>query len=92
MILNDAIEWLMAPERWSGRGSIPQRLIEHVGITLSVVLMAAIIAIPIGLGCLILAPMTSRRSDVPLGQRWKKLDLVGVSILTGTSQHILAIS
>ena len=42
----------------------------------------AILAIPIGGLCLWLAPTLHRGIDEPQSQRWKQLDLVGVSILT----------
>lgn len=48
MILNDTLDWLLDSARWSGSGSIPQRVGEHLAITFIVVLIAATIAIPIG--------------------------------------------
>jgi len=48
MIFNGAIAWLTDPGNWSGSGGIPQRLLEHVGITFTVVLIAAFLAIPAG--------------------------------------------
>ena len=44
----------------------------------------AILAIPIGGLCLWLAPTPRRGIDEPLTQRWKQLDLGGVSILTAS--------
>ncbi|WP_182353797.1 ABC transporter permease [Flaviflexus huanghaiensis] len=49
MIVEDTFAWLADASRWSGPGSIPQRLVEHIGITFLVVLIAALIAIPIGI-------------------------------------------
>lgn len=49
MILEDTIAWLTDADRWTGAGSIPQRLAEHVGITFLVVLLGALIAIPVGI-------------------------------------------
>lgn len=49
MIFEGALEWLLDRAHWSGQGSIPQRLLEHVGITFLVVLLAAAIAIPAGI-------------------------------------------
>lgn len=49
MIVSDMLAWLTDSERWSGDGSIPQRLLEHLGVTFAVVLIAATIAIPIGI-------------------------------------------
>lgn len=48
MIVDDAIDWLRDSAQWSGDGSIPQRLAEHVGITFLTVFIAAFIAIPVG--------------------------------------------
>ncbi|KIP05049.1 hypothetical protein PHLGIDRAFT_108699 [Phlebiopsis gigantea 11061_1 CR5-6] len=42
----------------------------------------AILAIPIGGLCMFLAPSPIRGIDAPRSQRWKQLDMVGVSILT----------
>ena len=44
----------------------------------------AIVAIPIGVVCLFLVPSPEREADKkPMKGRWKNLDLIGVSILTG---------
>ena len=44
----DAFAWLADPANWSGPGSIPQRLAEHLWISLVVLLIASAIALPIG--------------------------------------------
>jgi osmoprotectant transport system permease protein len=43
------IEWLADPAHWAGPDGIPTRLLEHVSISASSVLIACLIAIPIGL-------------------------------------------
>ena len=43
--------WLLDMSQWSGTGSIPQRLGEHVLITVVVVAIAVVIAIPVGIFC-----------------------------------------
>lgn len=48
-IIDDTFAWLSDPIRWSGDGSIPQRLLEHVGVTLLVILIAGLLAIPAGI-------------------------------------------
>ena len=48
-IIDDTFAWLSDPSRWSGDGSIPQRLLEHVGVTLLVILIAGLLAIPAGI-------------------------------------------
>ncbi|MFC7374863.1 ABC transporter permease [Brachybacterium sp. GCM10030267] len=45
----EAFVWLADPARWSGPSGIPVRTLEHLGYTALGVLIAALIAIPIGL-------------------------------------------
>ncbi|MFC3891610.1 ABC transporter permease [Lentzea rhizosphaerae] len=40
--------WLFDPAHWSGTTGIPVRLLEHLGYTLTTLLIAAVIAIPLG--------------------------------------------
>lgn len=40
--------WLFDPAHWSGTTGIPARLLEHLGYTLMTLLIAALIAIPLG--------------------------------------------
>ena len=48
----------------------------------------AIVAIPVGLVCFLLVPNPHRAIDEqPREGRWKSLDLIGVSILTGKSAN-----
>jgi osmoprotectant transport system permease protein len=44
----DAFAWLADPANWSGPGSIPQRIAEHLWISLVVLVIAAAIALPVG--------------------------------------------
>lgn len=44
----DAIAWIVAPEQWTGSGSILVRLGEHLWFTAVSVLVASAIAIPLG--------------------------------------------
>ena len=43
------IGWLLDPINWSGPNGIPARLLEHVEISAASILIAALIALPIGL-------------------------------------------
>ena len=43
------LAWLLAPETWTGRGNVLQRLSEHLAITLGVVGLAALLALPLGI-------------------------------------------
>jgi osmoprotectant transport system permease protein len=45
---SSAYAWLTDPANWAGPESIPVRLAQHLGITLVAVLMAALIALPLG--------------------------------------------
>lgn len=45
----DALAWLAEPGRWSGPDGVPIRTAEHLGYTVLGVLVAALIAVPIGL-------------------------------------------
>lgn len=45
----EAWQWLVNPEHWSGAGSIPDRVGEHLQVSLLSVALAALVAIPAGL-------------------------------------------
>lgn len=45
----DALTWLTDPMNWSGPGGIPSRILEHLGYTALGVLIAALVAVPLGL-------------------------------------------
>lgn len=47
-LLIDAWAWIVAPEQWSGRYSLPTLLLEQLGYTFAAVGIAALIAVPIG--------------------------------------------
>lgn len=44
----DAIAWLIDPAHWSGPGSIPIRLLQHILLAAAALLIAGVIALPIG--------------------------------------------
>lgn len=44
----DALAWLFDPAQWGGSGGIPQRIGEHLWISLVVLLIASAIALPVG--------------------------------------------
>lgn len=44
----DAIVWLLDPVNWEGSGSIPQRVGEHLRYTAIPVIIASLIAVPLG--------------------------------------------
>jgi osmoprotectant transport system permease protein len=47
--LAEGIQWLFDPENWQGSAGIPARLFEHLGYTFAAMVIACVIAIPIGL-------------------------------------------
>jgi osmoprotectant transport system permease protein len=47
-ILMEAIEWISDPEQWSGTGSIPIRMFEHLQMSSQALLLATLIALPVG--------------------------------------------
>lgn len=47
-LLLDAAGWLADPAHWSGPGSVPSRVLEHLWVTLLVVVAAAVVALPTG--------------------------------------------
>lgn len=48
-VVSDTIDWFGEPATWSGDDGIPHRLVQHLGYTSLTILIAAAIAIPIGL-------------------------------------------
>ena len=49
MDLLTAVGWLTDPANWTGADGIPARLVEHISISAAAVVIACLIAIPIGL-------------------------------------------
>ncbi|WP_449385858.1 ABC transporter permease [Cellulomonas soli] len=47
-LFSAALAWLAEPAHWSGPGSIPLRTAQHLGITALAVLLAALVALPVG--------------------------------------------
>lgn len=48
-IITETAAWLADPAQWTGPGAIPQRLLEHVGLSSVSLLIALAIALPAGL-------------------------------------------
>ncbi len=46
--MNSALNWLFDSTHWTGPTGIPARILEHLGYTALTVLLAAVIAIPLG--------------------------------------------
>lgn len=47
-MLGSILAWFTAPAQWSSSTGIPTRLVEHLGYTALTVLVAAVIAVPLG--------------------------------------------
>ena len=48
-VFSQAADWLSDSAHWSGDDGVPHRLVEHLGYTAETVVIAGLIAIPIGL-------------------------------------------
>jgi osmoprotectant transport system permease protein len=48
-LLLEAVAWILDPANWTGVGSIPERIGQHLAISATVLLIAGLIALPIGL-------------------------------------------
>jgi osmoprotectant transport system permease protein len=48
-MITDLFRWFGDPAHWSGPDGIPQRLLEHLGYTLLALVIALVIAVPLGL-------------------------------------------
>ncbi|GAA2736045.1 ABC transporter permease subunit [Pedococcus aerophilus] len=48
-MINDILSWFADPANWSGESGVPHRLLQHLGYTAVSLLVAALIAIPVGL-------------------------------------------
>lgn len=48
-VVNDTIDWFSDSAHWQGEDGVPHRLVQHLGYTGLTVVIAAAIAIPIGL-------------------------------------------
>jgi osmoprotectant transport system permease protein len=40
--------WLFDPANWSGQGGVPERLLQHVGYTALTMIIALVLAVPVG--------------------------------------------
>jgi len=47
-IVGDVIAWFADPSHWSGSTGVPARLLDHLGYTVQALLIAAVIAVPLG--------------------------------------------
>ncbi|QIM18238.1 ABC transporter permease subunit [Leucobacter coleopterorum] len=47
-LLADTLNWILAPEHWTGPGGIPTRVLQHLAITALAVLLASTVSLPVG--------------------------------------------
>lgn len=47
-VLLEGIAWILDPANWTGAGSIPERIVQHLAISAAVLAISALIALPIG--------------------------------------------
>ena len=47
-LVNEVVAWLTDPQHWQGSSGVPARVLEHLGYTVQAVVLAALIAIPLG--------------------------------------------
>ena len=48
-IIEDTIKWFADPSHWTGPDGVPQRLAEHIAISVECVLIGAVVALPVGI-------------------------------------------
>jgi osmoprotectant transport system permease protein len=48
-LVSQTAEWLADPRHWQGNGGIPVRLLEHIELSAVSLLIAAVIAVPVGM-------------------------------------------
>jgi len=77
--LSYAWNWLKEPAQWHGPGGIPARVVEQLGYTAVSLLIAALIAIPLG----ILIGHTGRGAVlvVNLANAWRSIPTLGLLVL-----------
>jgi osmoprotectant transport system permease protein len=77
--LNFAWDWLRVPAHWQGSGGIPERVLQHLGYTGLALLVAALIAVPLG----VVIGHTGRGGFliVNLANVWRAIPTLGLLIL-----------
>ena len=83
------VEWFLDPSHWSGTRGVPARLADHLGYTVQALLIAAVIAIPLGAwightrrgGFLVVGAANGLRALPELGLLTLLVGFVGIGLL-----------
>lgn len=94
-VFANALNWLLNPGNWGGANGIPTRLVQHLGVTGLTLLIAAAVALPIGLlsghahrGAATVGAVTWAARAIPtLGL----LTLIGLAVGIGLTAPVLAL-
>ncbi|WP_165216653.1 ABC transporter permease subunit [Schaalia sp. ZJ1691] len=94
-LLVDAWGWLIDPQHWVGDSSIPLRLAEHIAVSFAAIVIASVVAIPLGIlightkrGGSVIGAMTGAARALPtLGL----LTLVGLWLGIGVGAPLVAL-
>lgn len=46
---SDVVDWFADPEHWQGEGGVPNRLLEHLGLSAAALGLACLVAVPLAL-------------------------------------------
>jgi osmoprotectant transport system permease protein len=77
--LTFAFHWLSSAQQWHGAGGIPARVLQHLGYTGLSLLVAALIAVP--LGVLIGHTGRGRFALITLANIWRAIPTLGLLVL-----------
>jgi osmoprotectant transport system permease protein len=90
IFISNAWSWLRSPVQWHGSDGIPLRIAEHLGYTGLSLLVAALIALPLG----VLIGHTGRGGFlvVNLASVWRAIPTLGLLILLAISTASLVVS
>ena len=94
-VFANALNWLLNPGNWGGANGIPTLLVQHLGVTGLTLLIAAAVALPIGLlaghahrGAATIGAVTGAAMAIPtLGL----LTLIGLAVGIGLTAPVLAL-
>jgi osmoprotectant transport system permease protein len=88
-LVAEILQWFSDPSHWSGPAGVPARLVDHLGYTLQALLIAAVIAVPLGAwightrrgGFLVVGAANGLRALPELGLLTLLVMFVGIGVL-----------